>query len=201
MLWLEYFRADFKITFSVSFRGQLRYLPQRAKSAAACATVWKEMKLWSAITRSLSGAHVTRMARSNSQASSVRLPLTMDDVREAEERIRGHVTRTPVMTCSRLDMESGHSLFFKCELFQKTGSFKVSAETCVSVESPLMIWEMNNNTSLCVHACVCVCVCVCVSLHTHLITATDKRGDQHDQKEFPRWVRNDRGSGRYPQQW
>ena len=95
------------------------------ESAAACATVWKEMKLWSAITRSFSGAHVTR----NSQASSVRLPLTMDDVREAEERIRGHVTRTPVMTCSRLDMESGHSLFFKCELFQKTGSFKVSAET------------------------------------------------------------------------
>lgn len=35
-----------------------------------------------------------------------------------------------VMTCSLLDEKSQLSLFFKCELFQKTGSFKfrVSAQ-------------------------------------------------------------------------
>ena len=53
------------------------------------------------------------------------LPLTINDVREAEERIKNYVHRTPVMTCSRLDALSGHKLFFKCEIFQKTGSFKV----------------------------------------------------------------------------
>ena len=54
-------------------------------------------------------------------------PLTIRDVREAEERIRQHVHRTPVMTCSRLDAQSGHKLFFKCEIFQKAGSFKVAS--------------------------------------------------------------------------
>ena len=57
------------------------------------------------------------------------MPLTMADVREAEERVRGHVHRTPVMTCSKFDAASGHRLFFKCELLQKAGSFKVSLPT------------------------------------------------------------------------
>ena len=79
----------------------------------------------------------TRVMALSSQASSLRLtmpgvreevkglPLTMADVREAERRVRGHVHQTPVMTSCQLDSVSGHNLFFKCEMFQKAGSFKV----------------------------------------------------------------------------
>jgi threonine dehydratase/serine racemase len=50
--------------------------------------------------------------------------LTIADVRAAAERIRPVVHRTPVFTSDTLDRLSGRSLHFKCELFQKTGSFK-----------------------------------------------------------------------------
>jgi threonine dehydratase len=53
----------------------------------------------------------------------------MADVLEAKERVKGHVHHTPVMTCSWLNSQSGHSLFFKCELFQKAGSFKIRGAT------------------------------------------------------------------------
>jgi threonine dehydratase/serine racemase len=47
-----------------------------------------------------------------------------DAVRAATRRIAPYAHRTPVMTCSTLDELAGRRLFFKCELFQKTGSFK-----------------------------------------------------------------------------
>jgi threonine dehydratase len=50
--------------------------------------------------------------------------ITLDHVREAHARIRGRIRRTPVFTSGRLDELSGAKLFFKCENFQKTGSFK-----------------------------------------------------------------------------
>src|SRR5205823_12043361 len=40
-----------------------------------------------------------------------------------------YVTRTPVLTSSRLDEASGASLFFKCENFQKIGAFKARGAT------------------------------------------------------------------------
>lgn len=50
---------------------------------------------------------------------------TMDDVRAAAGRIEGIVHRTPVLTSSWLNGQLGAELFFKCENFQKTGSFKL----------------------------------------------------------------------------
>jgi len=50
--------------------------------------------------------------------------VTLEHVRGAHERIREKIRRTPVLTSARLDELSGASLFFKCENFQKTGSFK-----------------------------------------------------------------------------
>ena len=50
--------------------------------------------------------------------------MTRTDVLDAAERIRPFVHRTPVMTSETLNRLSGKELFFKCELFQKTGSFK-----------------------------------------------------------------------------
>uniref|UniRef100_A0A8C5MVU0 L-serine ammonia-lyase n=1 Tax=Leptobrachium leishanense TaxID=445787 RepID=A0A8C5MVU0_9ANUR len=51
--------------------------------------------------------------------------VTLEDVQEAEKSIRGFVHTTPVMTNSSLDALAARKLFFKCELLQKTGSFKI----------------------------------------------------------------------------
>jgi threonine dehydratase len=46
------------------------------------------------------------------------------DVEAAALRLRGHAHRTPVMTSRTVDESLGAALFFKCENFQRTGSFK-----------------------------------------------------------------------------
>lgn len=50
--------------------------------------------------------------------------VSLDTVRGAAERLRNIVHRTPVQTCEFFDALSERKLLFKCELFQKTGSFK-----------------------------------------------------------------------------
>jgi len=50
--------------------------------------------------------------------------LTLRDIREAHERIRPFVHRTPVLTSSALDTLTGARLYFKCENLQKAGAFK-----------------------------------------------------------------------------
>ncbi len=49
---------------------------------------------------------------------------TIEDIRDAANRIRGVAHRTPVMTNKALDTASGKSLFLKCENLQKVGAFK-----------------------------------------------------------------------------
>jgi threonine dehydratase len=51
--------------------------------------------------------------------------ITFDDIRAAAERIKPIAKRTPVMTSASFDAESGASVFFKCENFQKGGAFKI----------------------------------------------------------------------------
>jgi threonine dehydratase len=46
-------------------------------------------------------------------------------IEEAHERIRGRIHRTPVMRSASLDAMTGAEIYFKCENFQKTGSFKI----------------------------------------------------------------------------
>ena len=50
----------------------------------------------------------------------------LDKVLDAAHRIAQYIKKTPLMTCSTLDSMAGRMLHFKCELFQKTGAFKVS---------------------------------------------------------------------------
>lgn len=50
---------------------------------------------------------------------------SIDDVRQAHERIKPHIHHTPVLTSSYLNQLTGAELFFKCENFQKAGAFKV----------------------------------------------------------------------------
>src|SRR6202011_3159718 len=61
--------------------------------------------------------------------ASPNMSLDLDRIRAAHERIRPYVTRTPVLTSSRLDEASVASLFFKCENFQKVGAFKARGAT------------------------------------------------------------------------
>jgi len=55
--------------------------------------------------------------------------LTLELVREAHERIKDKIARTPVMTSATLDGLANAELFFKCENFQKTGAFKARGAT------------------------------------------------------------------------
>jgi threonine dehydratase len=50
--------------------------------------------------------------------------ICLGDIHAAAERIRRLIHRTPVMTCATIDALAGRSVYFKCENFQKTGSFK-----------------------------------------------------------------------------
>ncbi len=54
---------------------------------------------------------------------------TIDDIRQAAERIKPHVHRTPVLTCTGLNRLTGCRLFFKTENFQKVGAFKFRGAT------------------------------------------------------------------------
>jgi len=50
--------------------------------------------------------------------------VTIDDIRSAADRIRGHVHRTPVLTSRTLDKELSAQCFFKAENLQRIGAFK-----------------------------------------------------------------------------
>jgi threonine dehydratase len=56
--------------------------------------------------------------------SSTPYAADLTSIREAAGRLAGLAHRTPVFTCSTLDRLAGRALFFKCEQFQKSGSFK-----------------------------------------------------------------------------
>jgi threonine dehydratase len=51
--------------------------------------------------------------------------LTWQAILDAHARIQPRIHRTPVLTSSSLDGMTGARLFFKCENFQRTGSFKI----------------------------------------------------------------------------
>jgi threonine dehydratase len=55
--------------------------------------------------------------------------LTMVSIREAHERIRDKIHRTPVLTSEVLDSLAGARLYFKCENLQKAGAFKARGAT------------------------------------------------------------------------
>ena len=55
--------------------------------------------------------------------------VTWDDIAAARERIARHAHRTPILTSSTFDRLSGARVLFKCENFQRTGSFKFRGAT------------------------------------------------------------------------
>ena len=51
--------------------------------------------------------------------------IAIEEIRAAHARIEPHIHRTPVLTSATLDAAFGDRVFFKCENFQKSGTFKV----------------------------------------------------------------------------
>lgn len=49
---------------------------------------------------------------------------TYRDIETAAERLLGHAHRTPVLTSTTVNQRTKSQVFFKCENFQRTGSFK-----------------------------------------------------------------------------
>ena len=50
-------------------------------------------------------------------------------IRKAKTRIDPYINTTPILTSSRLNKITNTDLFFKCENFQKSGSFKIRGVT------------------------------------------------------------------------
>lgn len=59
-----------------------------------------------------------------SVADAADLPVSYTDVAAAAARLAGVAHKTPVMTSRTVDERTGCQVFFKCENFQRTGSFK-----------------------------------------------------------------------------
>lgn len=51
--------------------------------------------------------------------------ISLESINEARERIKDKIEETPVLQSRTMNERSGRKLFFKCENFQRTGSFKV----------------------------------------------------------------------------
>lgn len=51
--------------------------------------------------------------------------VTLADVKRAAEVINPYIHLTPIFTSQYFDHVSGRELYFKCEIFQKTGAFKI----------------------------------------------------------------------------
>ena len=52
------------------------------------------------------------------------MSVTLGDIKAAAARILGKVHRTEVRTCDTFNKITEREIFFKCEMWQKTGSFK-----------------------------------------------------------------------------
>lgn len=58
------------------------------------------------------------------EKSAVSYAVSLESITTARDRIKDFVNLTPILTSETLNLMSNKKLFFKCELFQKTGSFK-----------------------------------------------------------------------------
>lgn len=77
--------------------------------------------------------------------------ISLEEIKKAAQRISGHAVMTPIMTNNTLDELASESasttnpvsLFFKCEVFQHTGSFKFRG----ALNAVSTIMEVSNTTT------------------------------------------------------
>ena len=54
---------------------------------------------------------------------------SIDSIRQAAERLAGHIHQTPLVSCQTIDARAGRELLLKCENQQKVGAFKFRGAT------------------------------------------------------------------------
>jgi threo-3-hydroxy-L-aspartate ammonia-lyase len=64
-------------------------------------------------------SHAFKLSKSNANP-----PVVLTDVLNAAQRLHGIAHRTPVLTSRTVNEQTGCQVYFKCENFQRTGSFK-----------------------------------------------------------------------------
>ncbi len=50
--------------------------------------------------------------------------IQLSDIRQAHDRIKSHIIKTPIMTSTTIDGLTNCKVYFKCENFQRVGAFK-----------------------------------------------------------------------------
>ena len=72
-----------------------------------------------------------------------------DDVIQSYKRIKNYIHFTPVITSKSLNKMAGCELFFKCENFQKTGSFKLrgAINSLKSIKNPRLLSSVATHSS------------------------------------------------------
>ncbi len=63
--------------------------------------------------------------RCSEKAFGMRTEPSLEDIRQAHERIEPFIHRTPVLTSATINRMAGGEIFFKCENLQKAGAFKI----------------------------------------------------------------------------
>jgi len=76
------------------------------------------------------------------------MTITLDDIRNAAQRIQPYIHRTPVLTSESLDTKVGARVFLKCENLQKVGAFKFRG-ACNAVFS---LTEEEAKRGVCTHS-------------------------------------------------
>lgn len=70
------------------------------------------------------------------------------EIKEAYHRIKPHVHQTPVLTSSYINSLTGAEVFFKCENFQKGGSYKIRG----ALNATLMLSEAERSKGIATHS-------------------------------------------------
>lgn len=66
--------------------------------------------------------------------------VTIDDIVSARARIKDFIHVTPIITSSTINALTGRKVFFKCENFQKTGSFKARGAINAVRKMPFLVF-------------------------------------------------------------
>lgn len=74
--------------------------------------------------------------------------LSLESIREAHDRIRPYIHRTPVLTNQTINQRAGADLYFKCENFQKIGAFKARG----GMNAVLQVAQNREGTAITTHS-------------------------------------------------
>jgi threonine dehydratase len=76
------------------------------------------------------------------------IPIGINEIRQAADRIAPWAHRTPVMTSKALDARTGATVFLKCENFQRIGAFKFRG----AMNAVLQLSEAQRNAGVITHS-------------------------------------------------